>query len=570
MTGPQSLSAKLLAKHKLLYNGDCNLFFYQDGLYDKRGLPRSIHTFINLIARNGVDTFLCNPNGSIARYPSKVVATNLDGYQRGDMKRFKVADPIPQTGHAAEYLVAMTDRYLDLVEKKIDWLREVTKACQTNRIAPWLSIRMNDMHGWADLNHHHHNNPILKNPKMRLSGRSFFPGRKFDPPWANGMNYGRKEVRDYMFSMIRELVEAYDFEGIELDYTRAPHILEPVANDAGTRLMTDWIASIRALTASKSKQTGKPYPLGLRTPVNLTLMKEKGLDIKTLAQEHIIDFSSFDHFLQTSWDTPFDSLRDDLGDLTLYGGIEMQPSGLGVYDRKTKMVFKRQMSSFAPLLYGGAACKYALKADGLELFNFFCGDTPTHIGEYKALRNLASVERLRGREKNYALNTNDGSTVSALPCIIPSGRRHDFRLPMLSEPARWKAEVVIQVIYEKKTANELIGVGFNGSHPNFVSVISDCYFYKGSTYAHDERQPPKSDLTLLQPEHQSRLFYFNSDLIREGWNSVEVYYGDWENPGPNCLVMVGLEMAVKKVSGQSKAVPKSVKVKRRQKIAHLG
>ena len=528
------------------------MFFYQDRLYDKRGLPRSIHTFIRLIARNGVDTFLCNPNASLACYPSKVVATNLDGYQRGDMERFKVANPTPGTDHVAEFYVALTDRYLDLVEKGVDWLREVTKACQKNRIAPWLSIRMNDMHGWADLDHHHHNNPLLKNPAMRLSGRSFFPGRKYDPDWAKGMNYGRKEVRDYMFSMIRELVESYDFEGIELDYTRAPHILDPVAKDAGARLITDWIASIRALTERKSKQTGKTYPLGLRIPVNLTLMKEKGLDLKTLAQEHIIDFASFDHGLQTSWDTPFDSLRDDLGDLKLYGGIEMQPSGLGVYDKKTKASYKRQMAFHAPLLYGAAACKYALKADGIELFNFFCGDTPTHIGEYKALRDLASTERLRGREKNYSLNTNDGGTVAALPCIIRRGRRHDFRLPMLSEPVRWKAELVIQVIYEKKTAREPIGVGFNGSHPNFTSVISDRYFYKGGTYAHDDRQPQRNGLTLLHPEHESRLFRFGADRIREGWNSIEVYYGDSEDQSghADCLTVAGLEMAVKKTAGR--------------------
>ena len=105
------------------------------------------------------------------------------------------------------------------------------------------------------------------------------------------------------------------------------------------------------------------------------------------------------------------------------------------------------------------------------------------------------------------------------------------------------------MIYGKGTARESIGAGFNGSHPNYVSEPSDHFFSKGGMYAHDTSQPLAGELSLLKPEYHSRLFRFNADRIREGWNSIELYYGDFEDQSDHsdCLNVVGLELAVKKV-----------------------
>ena len=145
-------------RNRNLYNGDCNVYFYnyKGNAWQKRGNRKlgagAIRAYVDLLADSGVDTFLFNPNGQNAWYPSKVVPTAWDGYKRGD-KRFFYGHVLGQPlthQQADDYfagLIAMMDRYLDLVEAGIDWVAETTQACRRRKIAPWLSIRMNDMHG---------------------------------------------------------------------------------------------------------------------------------------------------------------------------------------------------------------------------------------------------------------------------------------------------------------------------------------------------------------------------------------------------------------------------------------
>jgi hypothetical protein len=77
--------------------------------------------------------------------------------------------------------------------------------------------------------------------------------------------------------MIRELVLEYDFEGLELDWLRNPAICEPNASQATIDMMTSWVAQIRAVTEDKSRQTSRPFPVGMRIPGQLSMLRSIGL-----------------------------------------------------------------------------------------------------------------------------------------------------------------------------------------------------------------------------------------------------------------------------------------------------
>ena len=215
-------------------------------LWQPEGGPystKAIQRFVELLSQSEVDTFAISPNTQVAWYPSKAVPTVLDHYTRGD----------PQwshwfRSHPPEINIAMMDRYLDLAEAGVDWLAEAIQACRRRAIAPWISIRTNDPHGylekWVD---NPINSPLFKDPKNRLRGTPLRPGRHADVLWV-GLNYEREVVRDYFFSMIHEVVMEYDAEGLELDFLRTPAICEPNASQKTIDTITAWIADIRALT----------------------------------------------------------------------------------------------------------------------------------------------------------------------------------------------------------------------------------------------------------------------------------------------------------------------------------
>jgi len=107
--------------------------------------------------------------------------------------------------------------------------------------------------------------------------------------YRSGLNYEKPEVRTFMFAQIEEVVEAYDFAGLELDWWRNALCCEPTASPATVALMNDWFRSIRALTQRRAAQTGRAYPFGFRIPGRIGELKAIGIDVETLCREGTLD-----------------------------------------------------------------------------------------------------------------------------------------------------------------------------------------------------------------------------------------------------------------------------------------
>jgi hypothetical protein len=230
------------------------------------------------------------------------------------------------------------------------------------------------------------------------------------------LDYSHKEVRDYFLLQIRELIEEHDFEGLELDWLRCPFCVDAPASAQSVAVITNWHAEIRKLTQAKAKQTGKPFPLGLRIPARLGFLKSVGLDVKAMAQAGIIDFVGVSNFWQTSWDIPYEDLRREIGErVAIYGVIEDAPNWMYGLDPTTKKKSYRLLTASPELLRGNAAGKLAMGVDGIETFNFFCTDEGDHNpaadkrqARYPDLRDLHKLTALRGQTKHYALATAQG------------------------------------------------------------------------------------------------------------------------------------------------------------------
>ena len=281
------------------------------------------------MASSGIDTLLINPNTQKVWYPSKSLESALQGYRRGDRDflRRVASATVGLTPRQAEEtiddLILIYDLYLDLAEAKVDWLAEAAQACRQNRISPWLSYRMNDTHGSGNPGSPD-NCRLFRQAKFRLSGRIPDATGSVRSGWI-GLNYGRREVRDYMLEMVREGVDAYDYEGLELDWLRHPVCLEWPASQRQIEMMTNWFGELSALARSRRPV----FPVGLRAPANLAYLKAIGIDVKSLVERGLIDFVTFSNFWQTAWEMPFDALRRELGpDVVLYGGVEDAPNWL--------------------------------------------------------------------------------------------------------------------------------------------------------------------------------------------------------------------------------------------------
>ncbi len=538
----------LLRNHRNLFNGDTCVYFYNPERWQPEGGPfsaRAIHRYVGNLRDNGIDTFLINANASKAWYPSKTLPTIIDGYRRGDREFFRghaICAGFTQPADVEAYLdttVQFFNRYLDLVEAGTDWLAETSVACRRHGVAPWVSIRMNDLHGHRNFTGSFFNHPLLKRPEMRLH-HSTYPSMAGDPTYREGLDYGRKEVRDAMFAQIREVVEDYDFDGLELDWWRNPLCCEPKADDATVAMMTDWFRSVRALTRQRAAKNGRPYYFGLRIPGRLETLRSIGIDVATLAREGTLDFICPSGFWRTTWDMPHDDLRRQVGDHpAIYGVIEDGANALPTLAPSLKVTREiRYLSASREMLHANAAGKLVLGADGIEWFNFYCTDQariPGLVSDYTFLRDIHRLEFLRGRPKHYAFADRGFAGLAQppfeapaqVPVVLEHTWRQSFRLPMCAEPGDRGLTLVVQVVLKKSDPAGDLPVAFNSSWPSAVRTATDRLLFPCGSLTHHTR------------DHVAYNYSFPVCLVRDGWNEVVV-----ENGFGQPVTVVSLELAV--------------------------
>ncbi len=546
---PPSPRSGLTTRHRNLFNGDTCTYFYNPEIWQPEGGPysaRVIHRYVTTLAANGIDTFLINANASKAWYPSKVIPTILDGYKRGDREFFRahaICVGITKPDEVEVFMdkqVVFFNYYLDLVEAGVDWLAETSKACRQQGVAPWVSIRMNDLHGHRNFQGSFFNLPLLKRKEMRLH-HSTYPGMAGDLTYREGLNYELKEVRDLMFAQIREVVEDYDFDGLELDWWRQPLCCDPTVSAATLAMMTDWFREVRALTQRQAAKNGRPYYLGMRIPGRLETLRSIGIDIVTLCQEGTLDFLCPSGFWRTAWDLPHDDLRRQVGDRpAIYGVIEEGANAIPTFSPQHNLTKEiRYISSSPEMLHANAAGKLVLGADGIEWFNFYVGDqakVPGIASNYALLRDIHNLELLRGREKHYTFGDRGFIGLSQppfeappqVPVILQKNWRTSFRLPMCAEPDDQRGlRLVVQIVLSKDAAVVPLPVSINGCWPNAENVPNERLLF------------PCGSLTHHIKAHIGYDYYFPVTLIRDGWNEVTV-----ENCGEEPLTIVCIELGV--------------------------
>jgi len=525
-------------KNRHLFNGDsCFLFAYSKIWQPEGGKfsVKTIHRFLDKLADAGIDTLLMNPNTDVAWYPSKVWPTSIDGYSRGDRDFFRsdgLADALGVDSNSLiDDAILMYDGAYDLRESGIDWLAEVCSGCRQRGIAPWLSVRMNDTHRAANPDDWS-NSPFQGRADAKQKNTFIFPHQNA-LGLPVGLNYGLPDVRSHMLTLIRELIEDYDFEGMELDWLRDPICCEPPATETDIAELTEWHSEIRELVRKKEKRIGKPYALGIRCPANIDLIRNIGLDVIGMARSGVIDFVSPSNYMQTSWNICYSSLKRRLGpDITVYGVIEYLFNWLPVYSPELELSDSRTNPDRVELLRGNAAGKLAAGADGIEYFNFFEADTLSNgLSNYSHIKDIDNLDALRGQEKLYGLGYMFGSwvrplfeTVDHFPANLEPGALKSVRLPMCAEPPESDLEVTVQVIVEKRDRPDMIGVSLNGSWPQWESEeIDDLLFSAGSQ---DKYAPEKHLLTKHSPKHTAYNFRFETQNILEGWNELVILNGN--------------------------------------------
>ena len=369
---------------KVLYNQDDSAVFYN---CDKpRVDPEDVDTMVDQVAEGGADVMLICPNSQTVNYPSKVWERQWD------------EEPFSEVN--AEHIIKMRE-----FAKHCNYVERALTRCRHKGIVPGISMRMNDMHGscWPELFCRFYK----EHPQWHLDC----------PPPARGMgnkafNYAIKEVREHHFSLIRELVSDYDFEVLELDFLRMPSYFDTQHIEEHCQTMTQFIAQVRKLLQDSGENIFL-IPRVAATPGGALGL---GFDVRTWAEQGLVDGITVGQFLNTGWEMPIEKFRKLVGqNLAIYASTDLgafQYEGL----ESVKLPLNRD------LLRGFAAGYLASGADGVNLFNFFC-TLETIQGnqepDYAALAEMKDLTALRFLPRRHAITCGITQVESDLPEQLP-------------------------------------------------------------------------------------------------------------------------------------------------------
>ncbi len=336
-----------------------------------------------------------------------------------------------------------------LYQKGIDPYQVWIARCREKGISPWLSMRMNDLHNTDDPNAYTHSSFWREHPEYRR-----VPGSQ-RPYGDQALDYAIKEVRDYQMAAVRELLERYDPDGLELDWMRSPYHFKPGHERQGIQVSLEFIRQIRKLADEWALRRGHPIKLAARVPAVPEAARGLGLDGIAWARAGLLDILVPTPFWETAdFDIPMERWRELLGPqagkVILAAGMEGNIRGC---PRPSVAIVNGPET-----MRGFAAAMLDRGADQIYLFNHF--STPSSQGRGAIFHEAGRLETVVDKPRRHIVTFHDTVPPGVVkPAPLPFVLKHPIvpaQFRIYTGPALSRGKVTIRVgLAQKPDVNEV-------------------------------------------------------------------------------------------------------------------
>jgi hypothetical protein len=313
-------------------------------------------------------------------------------------------------------------------------------------------------------------------------GKSWYlsPLKKAHPEWLTGYtwNFAVPEVRAHKLAILRELAENYDFDGIDLDFSRRPPHL-PVGQQWENReSLTDFMRQVRRMTQEVAQKRGRPLLLAARLQETIAGCHYDGIDIETWTRENLLDIIGVGG---RSLELDIAGYRRVIGTRN----IKLMPS---VDDFHTTDGYIHQGIEFWRGLY---ANWWRQGIDGAQTYNFFTQSErgrlrlPQHPeaitppGQRQAFREIGDPEAMRFKDALYVVQRRYGhefgdgwgdywyaNAQATLPAVLSANGLPSFHSLCVEDDVSGNsariAGVKLRILLKDATPTDVIEAKFNG------------------------------------------------------------------------------------------------------------
>lgn len=197
------------------------------------------------------------------------------------------------------------------------------------------------------------------------------------------MDYAIEGGRVYRLSIIEEILEKFECDGIQLDFGRtAPFVSEP-KREKGP-LMTEYIQNVRALL-DKFSQGENRKTLGVVLPWDIDFCHEEGLEVQRWVNEGLIDFIIPGEWYYADWNLPQQAWIE----MNKSTGCKFYPftpgnvSSYQDFEQGEPSLLGENRSLDGPKIRAIADNFSAQGSDGFAFYNFYTFDFGQHYPELR-------------------------------------------------------------------------------------------------------------------------------------------------------------------------------------------
>jgi len=226
------------------------------------------------------------------------------------------------------------------------------KYCRLRGISPWISMRMNDTHYVDDPDKA--STFWRKHPEYRSSPRG-------------GFNFALPEVRTCHLALIKEILERYDADGLELDWMRFCHHFKPSEAAEKCSVLTEFMHEVKRIALEAQKRRGRPVRIAARVPAVPEFARGLGMDAVAWMRKGLLDVL----IVSSTWmpadrDTPLEKWRRLIGSVR-HKYLLLPSMGLWVQCVPGGVHMRNDLESAR----GFTVNAFDRGADGIYLFNHF-------------------------------------------------------------------------------------------------------------------------------------------------------------------------------------------------------
>ena len=303
-----------------------------------------------------VSHLFINVNSRCSGYPSKVAPN------------YWAALDEPEMNHP-DWLVAMREL---IVGQGVDPYQVAVGLCRAKGVSPWLSFRMNDCHFPYDKKYIYNLGFWRDHPELWIDPSST---NRTSGAWqTRAFDYRKPPVQEHMLAYIREALERYDVDGIELDWMRFEHHApRDVARTEGAAALNAFTRQAKALVAEFEKKRGHEIRLAARVDSDPESALNHGMDWRTWAKEGLVDWLVACNFWDTvDFNLPFASWSAELKTINprvlLLPGLDC---GIHLPGQGHRYLTADEYAGWGDKMYRQGA-------KGIYFFNLFCEPHDRH------------------------------------------------------------------------------------------------------------------------------------------------------------------------------------------------